>query len=291
MAAKRKAIILAGGSGSRMYPLTVAVSKQLLAVYDKPLIYYPLSCVLLTGIQEALIITTPHDQAGFKRLLGDGSQFGMELSYTIQEAPNGLAEAFILGADFLAGDSAMLVLGDNIFYGHGLPEMLHAAHERTQGATVFAYRVSDPERYGVVQFNEAGRAIGLEEKPKQPKSNYAVPGIYFYDNEVVDIAANLKPSDRGELEITDVNRTYLDREQLFVETMGRGMAWLDTGTHESMAEAANFVETVEKRQGLKVCCPEEIAFRNGFISKEQLAKQAQGIKSEYGRYLKQLVEE
>lgn len=285
-----KGIILAGGSGTRMYPLTIAVSKQLLPIYDKPLVYYPLSTLMLAGIREVLVITTPTDQEAFQRLLGDGSRFGISISYAAQPQPNGLAEAFIIGSDFVGNDHVALVLGDNIFYGHGLPEMLAAACARDEGATIFAYQVTDPERYGVVEFDATGRAIDLVEKPKQPKSKFAIPGLYFYDNRVVDIAKNLAPSPRGEIEITDVNRWYLAEKELFVEPMGRGFAWLDTGTHESMSQASSFVETVENRQGLKICCPEEIAYRLGFISAEQLASQAAGIKSGYGAYLRQLIE-
>tara|TARA_R110002049_G_scaffold72490_2_gene187094 strand:- start:106205 stop:107101 length:897 start_codon:yes stop_codon:yes gene_type:complete len=285
-----KGIILAGGSGTRMYPLTVATSKQLLPVYDKPLIYYPLSTLMLSGIRDILIITTPHDADAFKRLLGDGSQFGINLSYEVQAHPNGLAEAFIIGADFIGNDDVALILGDNVFYGHGLIKLLKAAMDRACGATVFAYQVKDPERYGVVEFDDEGRAIGLEEKPLNPKSRFAVPGLYFYDSRVVDVAANLDPSDRGELEVTDVNRWYLDQHELYVETMGRGLAWFDTGTHESMLQAANFVETIELRQGLKICCPEEIAFNMGYLDAEQLREQVAGIKSSYGKYLRDLME-
>lgn len=285
-----KGIILAGGSGTRMYPLTIAVSKQLLPIYDKPLVYYPLSTLMLAGIREVLVITTPTDQEAFQRLLGDGSRFGISISYAAQPQPNGLAEAFIIGSDFVGNDHVALVLGDNIFYGHGLPEMLGAACARDEGATIFAYQVTDPERYGVVEFDASGRAIDLVEKPTKPKSKFAIPGLYFYDNRVVDIAKNLAPSPRGEIEITDVNRWYLGEKELFVEPMGRGFAWLDTGTHESMSQASSFVETVENRQGLKICCPEEIAYRLGYISAEQLLSQAAGIKSGYGEYLRQLIE-
>jgi glucose-1-phosphate thymidylyltransferase len=286
----KKGIILAGGSGTRMYPLTIAVSKQLLPIYDKPLVYYPLSALMLAGIREVLVITTPGDQEAFQRLLGDGSHLGISISYAAQAHPNGLAEAFIIGSDFVGNDHVALVLGDNIFYGHGLPEMLAAACARDEGATIFAYQVTDPERYGVVEFDASGRAIDLVEKPTKPRSKFAVPGLYFYDNRVVDIAKNLAPSPRGEIEITDVNRWYLNEKELFVEQMGRGFAWLDTGTHESMSQASQFVETVENRQGLKICCPEEIAYRLGYISPEQLAAQAAGIKSGYGKYLRQLIE-
>jgi glucose-1-phosphate thymidylyltransferase len=286
----KKGIILAGGSGTRMYPLTIAVSKQLLPIYDKPLVYYPLSTLMLAGIRDVLVITTPTDQDAFQRLLGDGSRFGISIEFAVQPQPNGLAEAFIIGRNFVGDDHVALVLGDNIFYGHGLPEMLGAACARQTGATIFAYQVRDPHRYGVVEFDTTGRAIGLEEKPTHPKSKFAIPGLYFYDNRVVDVAKSLAPSPRGEIEITDVNRWYLEQQELFVEPMGRGFAWLDTGTHESMSQAASFVETVEQRQGLKICCPEEIAYRLGHITADQLVKQAAGIKSGYGEYLRQLVE-
>ncbi|CAN5284985.1 glucose-1-phosphate thymidylyltransferase RfbA [soil metagenome] len=287
-----KGIILAGGTGTRLYPVTLAISKQLMPVYDKPMIYYPLSTLMLAGIREVLIITTPHDEESFRRLLGDGSQWGMEISYAQQAAPNGLAEAFKIGADFLAGGPSCLVLGDNIFFGHGLPELLKAAAGRTDGATIFAYHVSDPQRYGVVEFDKEMKALSLVEKPTKPLSNWAVTGLYFYDSQVIDIAANLAPSERGELEITDVNRAYLERGALNVELMGRGYAWLDTGTPDSLLEAADFVGTLERRQGFKISCPDEIAYRLGFIDAEGLKRAIVTLgKSAYSQYLQGLLAE
>ncbi len=284
-----KGIILAGGSGTRLYPLTIAVSKQLMPVYDKPMIYYPLSILLLAGIKEILIITTPHDQEAFKKLLGDGSAIGCKFEYKVQPSPDGLAQAFILGEEFIGDDSVALVLGDNIFYGNGLPQLL-TSKTNVKGGCVFAYNVSDPERYGVVEFDENYKAISIEEKPQHPKSNYAVPGLYFYDNTVVEIAKNLKPSPRGELEITDVNRIYLEKGELEVGVMSRGTAWLDTGTFDSLHEATEFVKVLEKRQGFKISCIEEIAYKKGFINKEQLLAAAEKYgKSGYGEYLKKLL--
>lgn len=292
MSMKRKGIILAGGSGTRLYPITQAVSKQLLPVYDKPMIYYPLATLMLAGIRDVLIINTPHEQALFQRLLGDGSQWGLNLQYAVQPSPDGLAQAFLIGRDFIGGDPSCLVLGDNIFYGHGLTDSLQRATAREHGATVFGYWVKDPERYGVAEFDAAGRVVGLEEKPSKPKSPYAVTGLYFYDERVCDYAAALKPSPRGELEITDLNRCYLDDGSLHLEQLGRGFAWLDTGTHESLMEAGNYIETIENRQGLKVCCPEEIAHLHGWIDDTQLLKLAEPLaKTGYGQYLRKLVEE
>jgi glucose-1-phosphate thymidylyltransferase len=285
-----KGILLAGGSGSRMYPATLAVSKQLLPVYDKPLVYYPLSTLLLAGIRDILLISTPGDTPRFEQLLGDGSRLGVSIQYAVQPRPEGLAQALVIGREFIGGDRVALVLGDNIFFGHGLQETLVQAAGQETGATIFAYAVKDPERYGVVEFDATGKAIALVEKPKEPKSRYAVPGIYFYDSAAAGIAAGLKPSARGELEITDLNREYLARGQLRVEVLGRGFAWLDTGTHAAMLQAANFVEAIEQRQGLKICCPEEVAFRKGFITAAELRRLGAEIKNDYGRYLVEIAE-
>ncbi|CAI8716206.1 glucose-1-phosphate thymidylyltransferase RfbA [Methylococcus capsulatus] len=286
-----RGIILAGGSGTRLYPLTHVVSKQLLPVYDKPMIYYPLSVLMLAGIRDILVITTPHDAALFQALLGDGGQWGISISYAAQPKPEGLAQAFVIGRHFVEGRRSCLILGDNIFYGHDFQAFLAGATARENGATVFGYWVRDPERYGVAEFDEAGRVIGVEEKPVRPRSNYAITGLYFYDEQVVDMAVTLKPSARGELEITDINRLYLDQGQLHIQKMGRGVAWLDTGTHDSLLQASNFIQTIEERQGLKICCPEEIALNKGWIDAEEVARLADGLgKSGYGAYLRRLIE-
>jgi glucose-1-phosphate thymidylyltransferase len=286
-----KGIVLAGGSGTRLYPLTLAVSKQLLPVYDKPMVYYPLSTLMLAGVRDILVISTPHDLPRFEELLGDGSQWGVSFSYAEQPKPEGLAQAFVIGREFVGSDSVSLVLGDNIFYGQGFGELLQSAVSRTSGATVFGYYVRDPERYGVVEFDGGGTVLSIEEKPAKPRSHYAVTGLYFYDNQILDIAANLEPSGRGELEITDANLAYLERDQLRVEVMGRGMAWLDAGTHESLMQSANFIETLELRQGLKIGCPEEIAYRQGYVDADQLERLALTMsKNSYGQYLMELLE-
>ncbi len=290
--AARKGIILAGGSGTRLYPVTHAISKQLLPVYDKPMIYYPLGTLMLAGIRDVLIINTPHEQAMFQRLLGDGSQWGINLEYAVQPSPDGLAQAYLIGREFIAGQPSCLILGDNLFYGHGFTEKLRAATAHTLGATVFGYWVRDPERYGVAEFDECGRVVGLEEKPRLPRSNYAVTGLYFYDGRASDFAASLAPSERGELEITDLNRCYLRDGSLQLQKLGRGYAWLDTGTHESLVQASNYIETIENRQGLKVCCPEEIAYINGWIDREKLLRLAAALsKTGYGQYLMTLATE
>ncbi len=287
-----KGILLAGGSGTRLLPATGAVSKQLMPVYDKPMVYYPLSSLMLAGIRDILLVSTPQDTPLFERLLGDGSQFGVQIQYRVQPRPEGIAQAFLVAADWIAGDPVALALGDNIFYGHGFPDAIRSATQRDSGATVIAYHVHDPERYGVVEFDESGRIRSIEEKPTKPKSNYAVTGLYFYDGEVVDIAASLRPSPRGELEITDVNLAYLERDALHVERLGRGVAWLDTGTHEALLQAANFIQAVQERQGLRVACPEEIGWRNGWISRADLVQRADALaKNPYGAYLRQLAEE
>ncbi len=286
----RKGIILAGGSGTRLYPLTHAISKQIMPVYDKPMIYYPLSVLMETGIREVLIITTPRDSETFKTLLGDGSQWGMKFEYKIQAEPKGLAEAFIIGENFIGDDNVAMILGDNMFYGSHLREMLKRANERENESTIFGYEVSDPRRYGVVEFDENGKAISIEEKPENPKSNFAVPGLYFYTNDVIEIAKNVKPSARGELEITSINEEYMKMNKLYVETFGRGMTWFDTGTHDALLETASFVQTIEKRQGLQVCCPEEIAYENKWITAEELSRLADKyMKTDYGKYLKKLI--
>jgi glucose-1-phosphate thymidylyltransferase len=287
-----KGIILAGGAGSRLHPLTISVSKQLMPVYDKPMIYYPLSILMLAGIRKILVITTPDDHGAFSCLMGDGSRWGLDISYALQPDPGGLAQAFLIGEEFVAGDPVTLILGDNIFYGHGLQQQLRTVAQRTSGATVFAYHVNDPHRYGVVQFDADKRAIGIEEKPKKPKSNYAVTGLYFYDSQVTDLAKDLRPSERGELEISDLNQVYLEQGTLQVELMGRGVAWLDTGTHESLMEAANFIEVIQRRQGLKISCPEEIAYKLGYIDAGQVEAIASGLKqNEYGKYLLKLLDD